>query len=202
MLKKQVEQYLAKKINEASAKDAVELHSEEKEYADRNGLLAGVEHPIRVLPAEYRFNGAYLERGDKETEEFLGEESADFFKQPISYFKKHKNEFLYAESEWWEIVGVDAVSFEADDVFGTYDVMLGLKLQKKYDPVIKSYLKENLLGNEEGFDLMFDSNEGIWSLNFALNGVEGYQEEMTISEAYNLIYSFLFSLAEWIEAKK
>ncbi|MEH7885209.1 branched-chain amino acid aminotransferase [Bacillus sp. JJ1609] len=202
MLKKQVELYLARKINEASAKGAIELHSEEKEYADQNGLLEGAEHPITELPPEKRFEGAYLERGDKETEEFLGEESADFFRQPITYFQKHKNEFMYVESEWWEIVGVDAVSFEADDVFGTYDVMLGLKLQKKYDSAINSFLKENLLGEGEGFDLMFDSKEGIWSLNFALNGVKGYQEDMTISEAYTLIYGILFKLAEWVEGNK
>ncbi|MGA9226703.1 MAG: branched-chain amino acid aminotransferase [Mesobacillus sp.] len=202
MLKKQMELYLARKINEASSKGVIELHSEEKEFADRKGLLEGAEDPITELPQEERFKGAYIERGNKETEEFLGKESADFLMQPISYFQKHKNEFMYVESEWWEIVGVDAVSFEADDVFGTYDVMLGLKLQKKYDSGIKSYLKENLLGDGEGFDLMFDSNEGIWSLNFALNGVKGYAEDLTISEAYLLIYGFLFRLAEWVEGNK
>jgi hypothetical protein len=202
MLKKQVELYLARKINEASANGAIELHTEEKEYAERNGILLGAEHSVTELPSEKRFEGAYLERGNKETEEFLGEESAEFLCQPITYFKKQKNEFMYVESEWWGIVGVDAVSFEADDVFGTYDVMLGLKLQKKYDNAIKSYLKETLKGEGEGFDLMFDSNEGIWSLNFALNGLEGYHEGLSIGEAFTLIYRFLFRLAEWTEAGK
>lgn len=200
MLKKQVELYLNRKINDASANGAIELHTEEKEYAEQNGILHEIEYSVTALPPEKRFEGAYLERGNKETEEFLGEESAEFLRQPISYFKNHKNEFMYLESEWWEIVGVDAVSFEADDVFGTYDVMLGLKLQKKYDSAIKSYLKETL--NGEGFDLMFDANEGIWSLNFALNGVEGYHEDLSIGEAFNLIYRFLFRLAEWTEAGK
>lgn len=202
MLKKQVELYLARKINEASANGAIELHTEEKEYAERNGILLGAEHSVTELPSEKRFEGAYLERGNKETEEFLGEESAEFLSQPISYFKKQKNEFMYVESEWWGIVGVDAVSFEADDVFGTYDVMLGLKLQKKYDNAIKSYLKETLNAEGEGFDLMFDSNEGFWSLNFALNGLEGYHEGLSIGEAFTLIYRFLFRLAEWTEAGK
>jgi hypothetical protein len=202
MLKKQVEHYLTRKINEASANGAIELHTEEKVYAERNGLLPGAVHSVTALPAEKRFEGAYFERGNKETEEFLGEESAEFLSQPISYFKNQKNEFMYVESEWWGIVGVDAVSFEADDVFGTYDVMLGLKLQKKYDSAIKSYLNETLDGEEGSFDLMFDANEGIWSLNFALNGMEGYHEDVSIGEAFTLIYRFLFRLAEWTESSK
>lgn len=195
MLKKRVEDYIAK----ASASGAVELHIDEKAYAERQGILQGVPVPIKELSGEYRFEKAYIERGDKETEEFLGEESTEFLKQPISYFKERKNEFMYMESEWFDMVRVDAVSFENDDVFGLYDVMLGLKLQKKFEPAIKSYLKENLEG--DGYDLMFDGNEGVWSLNFALNGLAGYKEDLTVGEAYGLIYSFLFGLAEWIESK-
>jgi hypothetical protein len=195
MLKKRVEEYIAK----ASASGAVELHIEEKAYAERLGLLQGVQVPIKESSGEHRFEKAYIERGDKETEEFLGEESTDFLKQPISYFKERKNEFMYMESDWFNMVRVDAVSFENDDVFGLYDVMLGLKLQKKFEPAMKSYLKENLEG--DGYDLMFDGNEGLWSLNFALNGLAGYKEDLTVGEAYGLIYSFLFGLAEWIESK-
>lgn len=196
MLKKRVEEYIAK----ASASGAVELHIEEKAYAERLGLLQGVEVPIKESYGEHRFENAYIERGDKETEEFLGEESTKFLKQPISYFKERKNEFMYMESEWFDMLRVDAVSFENDDVFGLYDVMLGLKLQKKFEPAIKSYLKENLEG--DGYDLMFDGNEGVWSLNFALNGLAGYKEDLTVGEAYGLIYSFLFGLAEWVESKQ
>lgn len=196
MLKKRVEEYIAK----ASASGAVELHIEEKAYAERLGLLQEVEVPIKESNGEHRFENAYIERGDKETEEFLGEESTEFLKQPISYFKERKNEFMYMESEWFDMVRVDAVSFENDDVFGLYDVMLGLKLQKKFEPAIKSYLKENLEG--DGYDLMFDGNEGVWSLNFALNGLAGYKEDLTVGEAYGLIYSFLFGLAEWVESKQ
>ena len=80
-----------------------------------------------------RFKDVYIERCDKETEELLAEESSSFLEQPIEYFKNHKNEFMYLESEWFDLIGVDAISFEADSVFGTYDVMMGLKLQKKYE---------------------------------------------------------------------
>lgn len=191
MLKKQIEKYIE------SQKGTVELHNEEKEYAERHGLLNGVQ--VNQPEQGDRFKDAYIERGNKETEEFLGEESSQFLGQPIGYFKERKNEFMYLESRWFDLIGVDAVSFEKDDVFGTFDVMLGLKLQKKYEADIKKFLEENLQGEGSRFDLMFDANEGVWSLNFALNGIEGYMEDLSIREAYNLIYGFLFGLAESVE---
>ncbi|UYZ20283.1 branched-chain amino acid aminotransferase [Mesobacillus jeotgali] len=193
MLKNQVEKYITMQ------KDCVELHNEEKEYAERQGLLHGVE--VKGLESDARFADAYVERGDKETEEFLGEESFGFLNQPIAYFKERKNEFMYLESKWFDLVGVDAVSLEKDDVFGTYDVMLGLKLQKKYESGIKKYLEENLNGEGSRYDLLFDGNEGVWSLNFALNGLESYREDLLIRDAYNLVYGFLFRLAESLENK-
>jgi hypothetical protein len=194
MLKNQVEKFIT------TQKSPVELHTEEKEYAQRHGLLHGVE--VKELESDARFADAYIERGNKETEEFLDEESFEFLKQPISYFKERKNEFMYLESKWFDLIGVDAVSLEKDDVFGTYDVMLGLKLQKKFDSGIKKYLEENLLSEGSRYDLMFDANEGLWSLNFPLNGLEGYREELSVREAYTLIYGFLFKLAESIENKQ
>ncbi|MBT2641410.1 branched-chain amino acid aminotransferase [Bacillus sp. ISL-41] len=193
MLKNQVEKYIT------IQKNPVELHNEEKEYAVRQGLLHGVE--VKELESDARFADAYVERGNKETEEFLGEESFKFLNQPIAYFKERKNEFMYLESKWFDLIGVDAVSLEKDDVFGTYDVMLGLKLQKKYESGIKKYLEENLHGEGSRYDLMFDANEGVWSLNFALNGLDGYREDLLIRDAYNLIYGFLFRLAESLENK-
>lgn len=191
MLKKQVEQYIS------SQKGIVELHTQEKEYAERQGLLHGVQ--AKVLEPDSRFADAYIERGNKETEEFLGEESSEFLNKAIRYFDERKDEFMYLESRWFELIGVDAVSLEKDDVFGTYDVMLGLKFQKKYESVIKQYLQENLHGEGSRYDLMFDPNEGVWSLNFALNGLDGYNEDLSVGKAYRLIYGFLFGLAESVE---
>jgi hypothetical protein len=178
----------------------LELHKEEKEYVEKHGLI---EENITLIEkeADLRFSDAYIERSEKETEEVIGVEGQDFLNQPINYFKKHMNEFLYIESNWFEIIGVDAVSLEVDDVFRSYDVMLGLKLQKKYDRNIKEYLKEELR-DEAKFDLMFSADEGIWSLNFDLDSVEGFHEEMTIGEGYRLIYQFLFKLVEAVEAGK
>ncbi|WP_121613113.1 branched-chain amino acid aminotransferase [Mesobacillus foraminis] len=195
MLKKSLENYISETVKEDNV---IELFQEEKEYAEKNNLL-GEEIIIKERSEDTRFLTAYIERGDKETEEFLGEENPAFLNQSIDYFKKNKNEFMYLESEWFGLLKVDAVSFEADDVFGTYDVMLGLKLQKKYEAALKNRLKASLKEEEAKFDVMFDANEGLWNVNFALNDVAGYKEDMTIQQAYILIYRFLFSLVEAVE---
>lgn len=196
MLKNRIEKYISD--NQSGGQKTIELFREEKEYAEKNQLL-GNNAAIKELNDDTRFSAAYIERGDKETEDFLGEENFEFLDQTIDYFKKHKNEFMYLESDWFNLIGVDAVSFEVDDVFGTYDVMLGLKLQKRYEAALKSHLKTMLTEDEAKFDLMFDGNEGIWNVNFALNHVAGFEEDMTIKQAYSLIYHFLFTLLEAVE---
>ena len=149
-----------------------------------------------------RFKDVYIERCDKETEELLAEESSLFLEQPIEYFKNHQNEFMYLESEWFDLIGVDAISFEADSVFGTYDVMLGLKIQKKYEASLKSFLTSQLSSDEATFNLMFNANEGLWEINFALNHVNNFKEDGTIQEAYGTVYRLLFQLVEAVEEDK
>nr|WP_263326560.1 branched-chain amino acid aminotransferase [Neobacillus sp. Marseille-Q6967] len=145
---------------------------------------------------ETDFVDAYIERCSKETETMIGNESGAFLNQPISYLKTHKNEFIYLESKWFEEIGVEGVSLEVDDVFGTYDVMLGLKLQKKLEKPLKEFLDNHLQGDEAKFDLMFSHEDGLWDLNFALNFVDGFEDHMSINEAYQLIYRFLSQLVE------
>ena len=94
---------------------------------------------------------------------------------------------------------MDAISFEADSVFGTYDVMLGLKVQKKYESSLKSFLTKQLGSDETTFDLMFNGNDGLWDLNFALNSLSDFNNMETIEEAFVSIYRFLFQLAEALE---
>ena len=142
------------------------------------------------------FDDTYIERIDKETEEVLAKETTEFLKEPIDYFKKHKNEFLFVESKYYEKVRTDAVSFEVDDAFGTYDVMLGLRFPKKYASKIKEQLEKQLETEEAPFDLIFNGEDGLWDLNFTLNYISGFREDMTIGEAYSLIYSFLYELVE------
>ncbi|MCQ6282046.1 branched-chain amino acid aminotransferase [Bacillus sp. EB600] len=150
--------------------------------------------------ADLRLSNAYIERCDKETEEMISKEESDFLKQPLEFLKKHKNEFIYFESEWLDLIGVDAISLEADDVFGTYDVMLGLKLQKKYETVLREQLNRFLSGEEPKFDLVFNHDDGLWDLNFTLNYVAGFKNELSVGETFLMIYRFLFNLVDQVES--
>jgi len=199
MLKEKIEKYIAEQASQSTAEGVV-LFREEIEFAEQN-QLAGESHLVEK-EANTRFVDAYIERCDKESENMLKNETSAFLSEPLQYLKKHKNEFIYLESKWFDFVNVDAISLEVDDVFGSYDVMLGLKLQKKYDKQLREWLNEQLLGVEAKFDLMFSLDDGLWNLNFALNYVEGFQEEMTMGEAFQLIYHFLFKLVEAIEKGK
>lgn len=188
MLREQMEKFI---------KSSKEIYQEEREYVEKNQLDA----PNLVeKDSNNRFKDAYIERCDKETENLLANESFSFLKQPLNFLKQHKNEFIYLESHWFDLIGVDAVSLEVDDVFGSYDVMLGLKLQKKFEKSLKEFLNNHLHNDGTKFDLMFNGDEGLWSLNFALNYVDGFQEENSIGDAYQLIYRFLFKLVEATEA--
>ncbi len=206
MLKKQMTQYLAKRIEEKQAtqddKIQLEVYKEERAYIEKHHLLndyAGKSISFIESDPSLRFADVYIERCDKETEELLAEEPSTFMQQPIDYFKNHGNEFIYVESEWFDLIGVDAISFEADSVFGTYDVMLGLKLQKKYGPSLKSFLTKQLSSDDTTFDLMFNGNDGLWDVNFALNDLSDFNGIKTIEEAFVSIYRFLFQLAEALE---
>jgi hypothetical protein len=147
------------------------------------------------------FTDAYIERCSKDTETMISNESSIFLNQPITYLKEHKNEFIYVESTLFEQIGVEGVSLEVDDVFGTYDVMLGLKLQKKFEKMLKEQLNNSLNGEEAKFDLMFSHDDGLWDLNFALNYVDGYKEDLSLNEAIQLIHQFLSQLVETVKVK-
>jgi hypothetical protein len=145
------------------------------------------------------FTDAYIERCSKETETMIANEPSSFLNQPITYLKEHKNEFIYVESIFFEQIGVEGVSLEVDDVFGTYDVMLGLKLQKKFEKMLKEQLNHSLHGDEAKFDLIFSHDDGLWDLNFALNYVDGYQENISLNDAFQIIHQFLTHLVETIK---
>ncbi|MEH7118120.1 branched-chain amino acid aminotransferase [Neobacillus vireti] len=196
MLKEKIQKYISE-YGSQSTTEGVVLFREELEYAEQN-QLAGESHLVEK-DANTRFADAYIERCDKETENMLKNESSLFLSESLQYLKKHKNEFIYLESKWFDFVNVEAISLEADDVFGTYDVMLGLKLQKKYDQKLREFLNGQLHGEEATFDLMFSNEDGLWNLNFALNYVESFREDMTMGEAFQLIYHFLFKLMEAVE---
>ncbi|MEC1520524.1 branched-chain amino acid aminotransferase [Neobacillus niacini] len=145
------------------------------------------------------FNEAYIERCSKETETMIANEASSFLNQSITYLKDHKSEFLYVESALFEEIGVEGVSIELDDVFGTYDVMLGLKLQKKFEKMLKEQLDQSLQGDEAKFDLVFSHDDGLWDLNFALNYVEGYRENISIHEGLQIIHQFLSTIVHTVK---
>ncbi|MGM0889012.1 MAG: branched-chain amino acid aminotransferase [Bacillota bacterium] len=194
MLKKQMESYISKSVIE----NKIELFKEEKDYVEKHKLLA---EDIIIVEKENasRFTDAYMERSNKESEELISEENSAFLSQPIEYLKKNKDEFLYFESQWFELIGVEALSLEVDDVFGTYNAMFGLKFQKKMGDVLKTYLTKELQEGIGSFSLMFNQGEGLWDVNFALDNIKGFQEDMSLEEAFNLIYHFLFNLVQTIE---
>ncbi|MBS4194303.1 branched-chain amino acid aminotransferase [Lederbergia citri] len=197
MLHKLMQQFISSELNQGKK---LEIYPEEKEYMVKHELISNDITLIEKDPTT-RFQEAYIERCDKETEETLSKESFAFLAHPMDYLQKHKNEFLYLESSWLELIGVDAISLEVNDVFGTYDVMVGLKLQKRFETSIKENLSKDLHGDDARFELMFNQNDGLWDLNFALNYVNGFQEEMLLEEVFRLIYRFLFKLVERIEER-
>jgi hypothetical protein len=190
MLRKRLLQY----IEESNG--SVGLFPQEKEYAEKHGLLDADK--IATRESASRFKEAYIERCEKETEELIAQESLVFLDQPITYLKKHKNEFVFLELEWFDVIGVEAVSIEVDDVFGTYDAMLGLKLQKKYRIQIEQYL-ENTLKDESSYDLLFNGEDGLWDLNITLNDLPDFHEGLTMLASYELIYDFLFHLLQTVD---
>ncbi|KWW17318.1 MULTISPECIES: hypothetical protein [Peribacillus] len=194
MLRKRMEAYISKSITN----NKVELFNEEKEYSEKHKLITE-DSTIVVKENTSRFVDAYIERSNKESEELIAIENASFLAQPIDYFKKNKDEFLYFESEWFELIGVEALSIEVDDVFGTYNAMFGLKLQKKMGDVLKTYLKKELQEDIGSFSLMFNPGDGLWDVNFALNNVKGFREDLSLEDAFHLIYHFLFILVQTVE---
>ncbi len=140
-----------------------------------------------------------LERCNKETEETLAVETGEFSEQKLAYLKKHQEEFLYAESENFANLKMDAVVLEFDEMFNVYTALFGLRLQKKVNAQLKAYLRDNLKGMLGSSSAMFSGDEGIWEINIALDAMEGFTGEETIGQAYELLCSFVKGLLGAIE---
>ena len=196
MLKKQLIQYI-----ENNKDTDLVLCKEELEYAKRHDLIAVSVVPVEAGEEE-RFKEIYMERCDKETDNFLGEESEAFLNQSINYLQNHMNEYLYVEFGALEFIGVDGVTLEVDDIFRKYNAMVGLKLQKKYEPQIKAYLNETLQGEQLKFALQFSQKDGLWDLNILLSGIEEFHEDMTIGQTLQSLYQYLFALNVSVEEGK
>ena len=198
MLKKKLNDYIQAKLE--AAPGTVELYGTEQEYALKHGL---VNEGVAIQePQQSRFEKAYVEISNKETDELVSEEDGSLLRQQVRFLKERQSDYLYIESDWFGIVGADSVTVEKDDVFGHYEIMAGLHYQKKAAEGLKAFFEKVSQGAPSKTRLLFDGNEGVWTLNFELNQVAGFSEEMTLEEALSAFYILLFRLAETLETGK
>lgn len=140
-----------------------------------------------------------IERCHKETEETIAVENAAFTNNPISYLKENQTEFIFAECTQFQEVRVDVMAIEYDDAFRLYTALFGLKLQKKHGDAIRHYLKEHVKSALGSSSASFSLQEGLWELNIAVDCLDGFNEQLTIQQVYELLYDFVAQLLETIE---
>lgn len=102
------------------------LFDVERAYAEKHALLHEGAMEDRT---SLHFN--VIERCDKLNEELLAEETESFLAIPVQYLKEHSHEFMYVESDRFEVIRVDSFALEFDEAFGVYSALFGLRLQKK-----------------------------------------------------------------------
>ncbi|WP_421536015.1 hypothetical protein [Priestia sp. D3YE.R1] len=200
MLQSNIQTYIEKEMNVQG--QSLSLYQEEKEYALQKELVPQ-NLMIEEKEASSRFKDSYIERVDKETDELIAEESPlSFLDTPLSYVKEHRSEFLYVESKWFEFIKLDGCSFEVDDVFGTYKVLTGLHMQKKFGSLLKQFFTKELNESPTSVQLLFNDKDGLWDVNIELDAIKEFDEKMSIGEALVLTYRFFFYLVEYIENEK
>ncbi|MFB4320963.1 hypothetical protein RB298_01235, partial [Priestia sp. BR_2] len=196
MLQSNIQTYIEKEMNVQG--QSLSLYQEEKEYALQKELVSQ-NLMIEEKEASSRFKDSYIERVDKETDELIAEESPlSFLDTPLSYLKEHRSEFLYVESKWFEFIKLDGCSFEVDDVFGTYKVLTGLHMQKKFGSVLKQFFAKVLNESPTSVQLLFNDKDGLWDVNIELDAIKEFDEKMSIGEALVLTYRFFFHLVEYV----
>ena len=200
MLQSNIQTYIEKEMNVQG--QSLSLYQEEKEYALQKELVPQ-NLMIEEKEASLRFKDSYIERVDKETDELIAEESPlSFLDTPLSYVKEHRSEFLYVESKWFEFIKLDGCSFEVDDVFGTYKVLTGLHMQKKFGSLLKQFFAKELNESPTSVQLLFNDKDGLWDVNIELDAIKEFNEKMSIGEALVLTYRFFFHLVEYVENEK
>lgn len=200
MLQSNIQTYIEKEMNVQG--QSLSLYQEEKEYALQKELVPQ-NLMIEEKEASLRFKDSYIERVDKESDELIAEESPlSFLDTPISYLKEHRSEFLYIESKWFEFIKLDGCSFEVDDVFGTYKVLTGLHMQKKFGSLLKQFFAKELNGSPTSVQLLFNDKDGLWDVNIELDAIKEFNEKMSIGEVLVLTYRFFFHLVEYVENEK
>ncbi|MGE7717219.1 hypothetical protein SAMN04487776_1124 [Priestia megaterium] len=200
MLQSNIQIYIEKEMNVQG--QSLSLYQEEKEYALQKKLVPQ-NLMIEEKEESLRFKDSYIERVDKETDELIAEESPlSFLDTPISYLKEQRSEFLYVESKWFEFIKLDGCSFEVDDVFGTYKVLTGLHMQKKFGSLLKQFFAKELNESPTSVQLLFNDKDGLWDVNIELDAIKEFNEKMSIGEVLVLTYRFFFHLVEYVENEK
>lgn len=199
MLQKTIKAYIENELSNHPDNQSIGIYKEEKDYAEQNNLV-----PDQVTLVEKRalsrFDNAYIERVDKETEELISvEKPEEFLKNKVSFVKNNKKEFLYLESDSFSIIRIDGLALEHDDVFGSYKVLLGLKQKKIAGTIIREWLYAKANGESTKFQLLFNDKDGLWDLNFDCDLVEEFNEDLSLHAGFEMIYSFLFKLVNEIE---
>lgn len=194
---------LKERLQKLLEQDDVELYEEEKALIENNGLLSNNQQlsGLNEKKPESRFLEVYIERSLKETDELVSTETGSFLEKPLHDLKENMSEFIYVESKWFDVIGIDAISLEVDDVFGTYEAMFGLKLKKNEETKIRDYVSENKLGETIKYNLLFNQQDGLWDMNLTLDHIKGFDEKMTFGEVLCFIYKYLFRLVLQIEQK-
>lgn len=142
-----------------------------------------------------------IERCNKETDELIKQESPSFLEDSLEYLKRNRNQYIFLEADWFDKMNIDGLSIELDDVFGNFEAMFGLKLQKKYRGEIEMYLERTLQG-EKRYELLFNGDDGLWDVNISINDLPLYNEGMSLIGAIEIICGFLFEMIEEIKEGK
>lgn len=193
---------LKERLQKVVEQDNIELFEEEKALLENDGLLSNNQlSGLNVKESPSRFSEVYIERSLKETDELVSTETGSFLEKPLHDLKESRAEFIYVESKWFDVIGIDAISLEVDDVFGTYEAMFGLKLKKNEETKIRDYVNESRIGETIKYNLLFNQQDGLWDMNLTLDHIKGFDEKMTFGEVFCFIYKYLFRLVLQIEKK-
>lgn len=92
----------------------------EKAYVEKHALLheGVIQHKTSL-----HFN--VIERCDKLNEELLAKETETFLAMSVHYLQEHAHEFMYVESDRFEVIRVDSFALEYDEAFAVYSALFG-----------------------------------------------------------------------------
>ena len=180
-------------IETNDTEQGIPLNTVQQEFAEKKGLLPS---GVKILPAPVFKPNYSLSNKETDEDNTLPDGLSHL---EITYVKKHNDEYVYAEEPVFSTVGVDGISLEEDDVFGTITALFGLQIQKKHGEWLKTYI-DTTLGTAPGTrSLMFSGEDGMWDVNIAINYLEGFSDGLTFDETLQLLYIWIFNMLVALE---